>query len=181
MKGKKIVLITVALIVVACATVSADERFSVTSAYSTPIGNDRIDPSLSLGVDYRFWGVFTFSINMYNDIVLGAENILNISQIRPIGLFSGGIGMKIPLGGFHLLLDWEKYFTGTASTEGVFPFSDSYSYGVSLDLSDWFAIEVNQRRLYNFSEQAITDSSLRIETVNDTIDLLSFGVAFHLF
>jgi hypothetical protein len=181
MKGKKLLIISVALLVITCAAVSADKKFSISSAYSTPIGNDRIDPSLSVGIDYRFWGVFDFSMNMYNDIVLGADNILNVSQIRPLGLFSGGIGMKIPMGGFHMLLDWQKYFTGTASTEGVFPFSDSYSYGVSLDLGNSFGIEVRQRRLYNFSEQAIQDSALRIEAANDTIDLLSLGVVFHVF
>ncbi len=181
MKSMKIALILAVLIVITCATVSADERFSVTTAYSMPVGDDKIDPSLSIGFDYRFWGVFQFSFNMYNDIVMGAENILNIRTVRPIGLFSGGVGMKIPLGGFHVLLDWQKYFTGTAASDGVFPFSDSYAFGVCLDLSDIFGIEVMSRRLYNFSEQTIQDSALRIDSENDTIDILSFGVVFHLF
>ena len=181
MKSMKIALILSVLLVITCAAVSADELFSVTSAYSMPIGNDSVDQSLSIGLDYRFWGVFQFSFNMYNDIVMGAENILNIRTIRPLGLFSGGLGMKIPLGGFHLLLDWQKYFTGTAASEGVFPFSDSYAFGVCLDLSDTFGIEVLSRRLYNFSEQTIKDSALRVDSGNDTIDILSFGVAFHLF
>ena len=167
--------------VITCATVSADERFSITSAYSMPIGNESIDPSLSIGVDYRFWGVFQFAFNMYNNIVMGADNILNISKIAPIGLFSGGVGMKIPLGGFHLIFDWQKYFTGTAADEGVFPFSDSYAFGVSLDLTDSFGIEVMKRSLYNFSSQAIRDSALRIASEDDKIDVLSLGVAFHLF
>ena len=181
MVGKKIIVAALLLSVLSIVAVSADERFSVNSAYSMPIGNDSIDPSLSVGIDYRFWGVFQFSLNMYNDIVLGAENILNIKTIKPIGLFSGGLGMKIPMGGFHLLLDWQKYFTGTAADAGVFGFSDSYAYGVSLDISRSFGIEVSQRRLYNFSEQAIQDSGLRIETANDTIDVLSIGVSFYLF
>ncbi len=181
MKGMRVFMILAVLLVVTCATVSADERFSVTSAYSMPIGNDKIDPSLSVGLDYRFWGVFQFSFNMYNNIVLGAENILNIRRIAPIGLFSGGIGMKIPLGGFHMLLDWQKYFTGTAADEGVFPFSDSYAFGVSLDLSRVFGIEVMKRTLYNFSGQSIQDSALRVESENDKIDTLSVGVAIHLF
>ena len=125
--------------------------------------------------------MFQFSFNMYNNIVLGADNILNIRRFAPIGLFSGGIGMKIPLGGFHLLLDWQKYFTGTAANEGVFPFSDSYAFGVSLDLSRVFGIEVMKRTLYNFSEQSIQDSALRVESENDKIDTLSLGVAIHLF
>ena len=181
MKGKKIVLIITALIVIACAHATADRRFSVTTAYVTPVSNDIVDPSLSVGVGYKFWGVFNFSMNMYNDIVLGADNIFNIQQIRPLGLFSGGVGMRIPMGGFHLLLDWQKFFAGTAATEGVFAFSDSYAYGINLDLSDVFGIEVSQRTLYNFSDQAIQDSALRIEADNDTVNMLSIGVAFHLF
>ncbi|MBT3274627.1 MAG: hypothetical protein HN368_15830 [Spirochaetales bacterium] len=181
MKAKKIIIFTLLLVVLIGTTVSADERFSITSAYVTPIGNDKIDSSLSVGMDYRFWGVFQFSLNMYNSIVLGADNILNIRKIKPIGLFSGGVGMKIPLGGFHFLIDWQKFFTGTAGDEGVFPFSDSYAYGVSLDISDFFGIEVSRRQLYNFSEQAIQDPGLRIDAVTDTVDTLSIGVAFHLF
>jgi hypothetical protein len=180
MKKMRITVILAVLLVITCATVSA-ERFSITSAYSMPIGNDKIDQSLNIGLDYKFWGVFQFSFNMYNDIVLGADNILNLRTIRPIGLFSGGVGMKIPLGGFHLILDWQKYFTGTASSEGVFPYSDSYAFGVSLDLSDVFGIEVMSRRLYNFSEQTIQDSAFRVDSANDTIDILSLGVVFHLF
>ena len=181
MKGMKIITALTVLMVIACATVSANERFSITTAYTMPINNDKIDPSMSLGLDYRFWGVFQFSLNTYHDLVMGADNILNIDRIRPIGLFSGGVGMKIPLGGFHLLLDWQKYFTGTSANDGVFPFSDSYAFGVSLDLVDFFGIEVMTRRLYNFSVQTTQDSALRIDTVNDTIDVLTIGVAFHLF
>lgn len=181
MNGKRIAFIAIAFIVIACTTAAASEKFSITSSYSAPIGNSSIDPSLSIGIDYRFWGVFQFTLNTYNDIVLGAENILNIKEIRPIGLFSGGLGMKIPLGGFHFLLDWQKFFTGTVSEAGVFPYSDSYAYGVSLDLSDWFGIEVAQRRLYNFSEEAIADPALNVVSANDTVDLITIGVAFHLF
>lgn len=181
MKRTKLAIVGMVMMVITCAAASADRLFSVTSAYSMPIGNDKVDPSLSIGVDYRFWGVFEFSFNMYNNIVLGADNILNIKRIEPIGLFSGGVGMKIPLGGFHLLLDWQKYFTGTAASDGVYPFSDSYAFGVSLDLSPSFTIEVNKRSLYNFSPQAIRDSALRVESENDTVDILALGVAVHLF
>ncbi len=180
MKSIRIAVIITVLMVIACAAVSA-ERFSVTSAYSMPINNDRIDQSLSIGIDYQFWGVFQFTFNMYNDIVMGADNLLNIRSVRPIGLFSGGIGMKIPLGGFHLLFDWQKYFTGTAANSGVFAFSDSYAFGVSLDLSDFFGIEIMSRRLYNFSEQTIRDTALKIDSKNDAVDTLSLGVAFHIF
>lgn len=180
MKSMRIAVILTVLMVITCATVSA-ERFSVTSVYSMPINNEKIDQSLSIGINYQFWGVFQFTFNMYNDIVMGADNLLNIRTVRPIGLFSGGVGMKIPLGGFHLLFDWQKYFAGTASNNGVFAFSDSYAFGVSLDLSDFFGIEIMSRRLYNFSERTIQDSALRVDSKNDALDTLSLGVEFHIF
>ncbi|MAG13653.1 MAG: hypothetical protein CMN78_03550 [Spirochaetales bacterium] len=180
MRSNKTIILAITIIVLICATASA-ERFSISTAYTAPIGNESIDPNFGLGVEYRFWGVFAFSINMYNDVVLGADNILNVQQIRPAGIFSGGVGMKIPLGGFHLLLDWQKFFTGTVAEQGVFILADSYAFGVSLDLSDYFAIEVRSRRLFNFSEKAIQDPGLRIASTDDTVDLLSIGASFHLF
>ena len=180
MRVSKITITCGMLIVLICTTASA-ERFSVSTAYNSPIGNESIDPSIGVGLEYRFWGVFAFSINMYNDMVMGAENILNIQQVRPAGIFSGGVGMKIPLGGFHFLLDWQKFFTGTVAEQGVFALSDSYAFGVSLDLSNLFTIEVQSRRLFNFSEKAIQDPGLRITSTDDTVDLLSIGASFHLF
>lgn len=170
------------LMMVMATTLSfADKRFSIEGSYNMPIGNDKIDPSFAIGAEYHFWGVFTFSVAMYNDIVYGAENILNISQIRPIGLFSGGMGMKIPLGGFYVVFDWQKFYTGTSAQEGVFPFSDSYSIGASVDISESFSIDLYSRRLYNFSDQAIDDPLLRIETVTDTVDTIGIGASFHFF
>ena len=180
MNANKTFIIAAVLIAIACATVSA-ERLSISTAYNSPIGNESIDPNVGIGLEYRFWGVFAFSLNMYNDMVMGADNILNVQQIRPAGIFSGGVGMKIPLGGFHVLLDWQKFFTGTVAEQGVFALADSYALGVSLDLSKFFGIEVRSRRLFNFSDKAIQDPGLRIVSVDDTVDLLSIGASFHLF
>ena len=180
MKTSKIITIAIVLIALACGAASA-ERLSISTAYNAPIGNKGIDPNFGIGLEYRFWGVFAFSINLYNDMVMGADNVLNIQQVRPAGVFSGGVGMKIPLGGFHLLLDWQKFFTGTVAEQGVFPLSDSYALGVSMDLSNFFGIEIRWRNLYNFSDKAIQDPGLRIAAADDTVDLLSIGASFHLF
>ena len=157
------------------------ERFTVNGDYTVPIGNDKIDASIGVGAEYNFWGVFTFSGMMYTEIIYGADNILNISQIRPIGLFSGGLGMKIPMGGFELTFGWQKFFTGTAATDGVFAFSDSYSVGGVLNLSDFFGIGIYSRRLFNFTEEAIADSALRIESSEDTVDTIGISVRFSIF
>ena len=169
------------MIFLVIAVVSATETLTISADYSTPIGNNKIDPSVGVGVIYRFWGIFTFSGMMYTEIIYGADNLLNVQEIRPIGLFSAGLGMKIPLGAFDLTFGWQKFFTGTVSTDGVFPFSDSYKAGAAVNLSDAFGIEIFTRGLFAFSDQAVADSSLRIESPEDTVETIGIGLHFHLF
>ena len=177
---KRITLFLAIVITISAGTAVA-KNFTLSGDYTVPIGNDKIDTSIGVGAEYKFWGVFTFSSMMYTEIIYGADNILNISQIRPIGLFSGGFGMRIPMGGFELTFGWQKFFTGTAGTDGVFAFSDSYSVGGVLNLSDFFGIGIYSRRLFNFSEEAIADSALRIETSEDTVDTIGISVRFSIF
>jgi hypothetical protein len=177
----KLTWFVIVLTVVTTSVAWSQDRFTLTADYTMPIGNEKIEASVGVGAEYRFWGIFVFSATMYTEIVYGADNIFNISQVRPIGLFSGGLGMKIPLGGFDLTFDWQKYFTGTSSAEGVFPFSDSYAIGAAIDLSNSFGVEIFSRRLYNFSEQAITDAALKIESAEDTVETIGVALQFHLF
>jgi hypothetical protein len=178
---KTLCIVLVLLIVSGIGAVSAKNRFTVGADYTVPIGNEKIDPAFGIGLEYRFWGIFTFSGTMYNEIVFGADNIFNISQIRPIGLFSSGLGLKIPLGGFYLTFGWQKFFTGTVSDEGVFPFSDSYSIGAAIDVSDYFGIALYTRRLFNFSDKATADPALRIESTDDAFETIGIAMQFHLF
>lgn len=180
MRRKRIILAFIIITVVASAPVLA-ETLSAHANYTTPIGNGKIDPSVGIGVIYRFWSVFTFSGTMYTEILFGAENVFNISQIRPIGLFSGGLGMKIPLGAFNITFGWQKFFTGIASEAGVYPHSDSYSIGATVDLSDSFGIAIFTRRLFNFIEQAVNDEALRIESAEDAVETVGVGLQFHFF
>jgi hypothetical protein len=180
MMYRKRIIASLILIFLAIAVVSAAETLTISADYSTPIGNNKIDPNVGVGVIYRFWGIFTFSGTMYTEIINGADNILNV-WIRPIGLFSAGLGMKIPLGAFDLTFGWQKFFTGTVSTDGVFPFSDSYKAGAAINLSKSFSVEIFTRGLFAFSEQAVADSSLRIETPEDTVETIGVGLHFHLF
>lgn len=175
------VVFVMVLAALAVSAVGARETFSISTDYTIPIGNDKIDPSVGIGAEYRFWGIFTLSASMYNDIVFGADNIFDIRAVRPIGLFSGGLGLKIPIGPFDLTMDWQKFFTGTISTEGVYPFSDSFSIGGSFDMSRSFGIEVYSRKLFEFTDRAIGDPSLRIANVNDTVNVIGIGAVFHLF
>lgn len=181
MKHARIMILTVVIVAIAAFSVSADDRFSLNADYLVPVGNDQIGQSIGVGASYRFWGIFNFTGTMYTEILYGADNLFNIRQIRPIGLFSGGLGMEIPLGGFDLNFGWHKYFTGTSAETGVFPFSDSYTVGAGVDLSPSFGVAIYSRRLYNFSDQAIADEGLNIETSEDTVETIGIGLRFHLF
>lgn len=158
-----------------------NNNFSVNIDYNIPISNESIDQNLSFGADYQFWGIFQFTGNIYTDIVYGADNIFNIKRIVPIGLFSFGIGLNIPLGGFFLLFDYEKYYTGTAAESGIYDFCDSVRAGISIDLSSTFGFEFYNRRLLNFSQKTVNDKGYRITKPDDAIGLLGMGVNFHLF
>ncbi len=181
MKTRYLLISLILLFTLSAGNAIAKETFSIGADYIVPVSNEQIDPSLGVGVEYRFWGVFTFSAMMYNEIVYGADNVFDISEVRPIGLFSSGLGMRIPLGGFNLTFGWQKFFTGTASEEGVFPFSDSVAIGASVNISDSFGIGFYTRRLFNFTEQAIADPSLRIDSVEDSVETIGVSFQFHLF
>ena len=181
MKRDRIVLILLVLLCAGAAFAAADPQFRITADYNTPIDNNKIDPNLGVGAQYQFWGIFTLSAQLYTELVGGGTNILGISEIRPLGLFSGGLGMRIPLGGFFLTMDWQKFFTGTASNEGVYALSDSYQIGLAIDLSKHFGIEVYTRRLFAFTDRAIADPAFRVSDTEDTVQTIGIGGVFHLF
>ncbi|NOY08094.1 MAG: hypothetical protein GXP33_04550 [Spirochaetes bacterium] len=177
---KRIIVIGFILIVIS-TSVFARKTFTISTDYNIPISNETVDQNLSFGADYRFWGIFQFIGNMYTSVVYGGDNILNIKRIEPLGLFSFGIGIKIPLGGFYLALDYEKFYTGTTAKTGIYDFCDSVKAGINIDLSSTFGFEFYNRRLFNFSEKAVSDGGYRISKSDGIIWLLGVGVNFHIF
>ena len=173
---KRIVCVMFVLAVLVSGTSVMASDFSAHIDYNVPIGNEQIDPNLAFGALYQFWGIFTFSGTMYTDIVYGADNILNIDRIRPLGLFSGGFGLKIPLGGFHLVMDWQKFYTGTISNSGIYDYADSYKFGLSMDVNDYVGVEVYSRKLFGFSEKAVADEAIRIESSDETVQTIGAGI-----
>jgi hypothetical protein len=178
---KKLFSILIFLIIILIASpLWAEEGIFINADYNVPIGNELVDPNLSFGIGYGWWGVWTVSAQMYTDITEGGDNIFNIEKITPLGLFSLGIGLHIPMGGIQLLIDYDKFLTGASAEDGVFFFCDSYKIGLELDISDEFGVEVYSRKLFNFTPEAIADDALRIESAHDTVDTVGAGLVFHL-
>ena len=178
---KKIYFIfLIVVITVIASPVGAEEGVYINAGYNVPIGNELVDPNLSFGLGYGFWGVWIISASMYTDITEGGDNIFNIEKITPLGLFSLGAGLRIPMGGIFLLIDYNKFLTGTSADDGVFFFCDSYKIGIELEITGSFGAEVYSRKLFNFTPEAIADDSLRIESPHDTVDTVGVGAVFHL-
>ncbi len=166
------------------AWADSPRRVVVTTEFSIPLNPPAIAAgevlppgaadTLSLGVGYRFWGIFNASAHLYNEIVYGADNPVGFT-VRPMGLFSGGLGLEIPLGGPHLILDWQRLFTGpSAPNEGVVSYARQSKIGVSFSLTEMWRIHVFSRTIRNFSDRArelveyqpiLTDPRTRFTTI----------------
>ena len=173
---KKIGIAFLVLSVLIAGTGLAADDFSLHVDYNVPVGNELVDPNLAFGAMYQFWGIFTISGTMYTDIVYGADNILNINRIQPLGLFSGGFGLQIPLGGFYLAMDWQKFYTGTISNAGIYNYCDSYKFGLSMDVNEYVGVEVYTRRLYAFTDRSVDDDAIRITSTDETVQTIGAGL-----
>ena len=159
-------------------------RVVVMTEFSIPLNPPAIEDNavlppgaadtLSLGVGYRFWGIFNASAHLYNEIIYGAANPVGFT-VRPMGLFSGGLGLEVPLGGPHLLLDWQRLFTGpSAPNQGVVSYARQSKIGVSFSLTEMWRVHVFSRTIRNFSDRArelveyqpiLTDPQTRFTTI----------------
>lgn len=182
MKKSSIAFLVAAVLFIGASTPSlfAESRLELHADYSAPIGSTILEPSVEFGASYHFWGIFAFTGSIYTDIVGGGTNILGIQAIRPIGLFSVGLGLKIPLGGFSLVTDWQKFFTGAYATGGVGSFSDSYKIGIDVNVSQSISIEAFSRTLYNFSGEPVAAGGAPIPTSAE-VQTVGAGIVLHLF
>ena len=156
-------------------------RYNLTVAKSS-LGDlmTKSDFGTIFGVGTTIWGIFELSAHAYTEILFGADNIFDIAGFRPIGLFSWGAGMRIPMGDFSLIMDWQSFYTGIGYSE-VSDYCDSYKYGIAIDLSDVFSLEFYSRTLFNFSETAIGSDLIDIESSEDRIQIIGAGAVLHLF
>jgi hypothetical protein len=162
---KKIAALILVFLTLSSLVATARGRLKGETNYNIPMNSESVDESLGFGLSYRFWGVFVATGSVYTDIVYGGRWL--IQSIVPIGLGSFGMGMEIPMGGFYLSMDWQKFYTRTAPLEGIYAFSDSFKIGMIMELSRWWSLEVYNRKLYNFSPE----SELSAENIN------LFGIA----
>lgn len=170
---KKLWMVIIAVLLLSSVGLFADNGKLLLSAhYNLPLNNQEIDESLDFGIGYRFWGIFAVSANMYTEILYGADNIFNISRIVPIGLVSGGFGMRIPLGGLDLIMDWHQFFTIIGTGENFRPYCESFKFGGAFHVGDNWSIEVYNRKLINFT----ADSGITADQVN----FLGVGVGFDI-
>lgn len=165
---------------VGAAQAAATGRLSLHADYNVPISTNSLGSNVEFGAQYRFWGIFNFNGSLFTNINYGADNIFNIASITPAGLFSVGLGMRIPLGGFALELGWSRFYTGFGDNAGVYHFSDAYNFGLGIDLSDRFGIRVYDRSFYSFTPQAQASGQYGAAALLKQVSTLGVGVVFHL-
>jgi hypothetical protein len=181
MKRFSLLAIAAALALIAATQASAEShRLSLHADYNVPVSSSSLGSNVEFGAQYRFWGIFQFNGSVFTNFNYGADNIFNIASITPAGLFSAGFGMKVPLGGFAIELGWSQFYTGFGDNAGVYHFSDSYSFGLAIDLSDTFGIRVFNRSLYNFTGQAVASGRFAISATQERLNTLGAGVVLHL-
>lgn len=165
---QRCVVLTVFLVFLglpAHAYLSEPERnIILSSEYSIPLNPpaledvDEMPPgaeeTLSFGLGYNFWGIFVASGHIYSDINYNADNVLGVA-VRPLGMFSMGLGLDIPVGGPRIMLDWQRLFTGpSAPNEGVISYAGQFKFGVGFEVTDRWGLHVFSRTIRNFSGRA---------------------------
>lgn len=166
------------------ATVFAAPGLNITGTYLTPInppedltsGSTYIDKNFGFGLEYGFWGIFSVGGNVYTDITWNAENFMGVEEITPIGLFSAGFGMDIPMGPIHFIMDWQKFYNAGKEEGDIFDYSDSFKYGIRVKVNQHIGLEAYSRKLYNFSAQAKTNTAL----TKEEIDFIGLGLIINL-
>jgi hypothetical protein len=158
----------------------AEGRVAVHADYNAPVSAPGFGSNVEFGAQYRFWGIFLMEGSVYTNLVYGADNAFNIAGIAPAGLFSGGVGMRVPLGSFAIEMAWNKLFTGYGD-QGVYPFCDSYMIGVDLSLSESLSVRAYSTTLYNFSGRTAAGTAFSIAATQSPITMIGGGLKVYLF
>jgi hypothetical protein len=167
---QKRVLALVFLMLVSVVSLSAD--IIVDMNYNVGYGQEWTKDSFVFGAGFKFWGIFTFSASNYTTITFDPNSFMGIREINPLGLMSMGFGMDIPMGGFSLIMDWQKlYAFGNAA---LVDYSQSFKIGASFMVNDYLAFQFYNRRLYDFVGPV---SSFTPDS--GAIDLMGFGLMFY--
>ena len=152
----------VLLFVAGTGVVVADEQRAVVSAeYAVPLNGLAFEgaqtppgaiDTLSLSLGYQFWRIFYGSVHLYNEIIHGADNSIGIG-VKPVGLFSAGIGLEIPIAGPYLILDWQRLFTiPSVPHGGVGRYGGVLKIGLGFELLESWRLHVFSRSVNVFSD-----------------------------
>lgn len=112
-----------------------DGDVSLLTSYVLPVDNTNFNSSLVLGLGAGFWGVFEFKFNAYLEIDRHQDNFFD--KFKSPNVFSAGVGMNIPMGGFNLKGDYQKFFSVADLDDqfGISQFTASYMYGIGIDIT----------------------------------------------
>ncbi len=126
-----------------------DDKLSLKSSYILPIEQTDFNSSLVVGLGFDFWGIFEFTGSAYLEIDRTKSQFSEVFQSPDI--FSAGIGMNIPFGGFYLKTDAQRFFSvsNRSSVLSLSSYVNSYKLGVGLELSDSVELEFYHRTLTN--------------------------------
>jgi biotin-(acetyl-CoA carboxylase) ligase len=120
MKRFVVSLLVIVFALAGAVGLSADDsHLHIYADYNIPVGNSAVTPNVAFGVGTTIWGIFELNAHAYTEILFGADNIFDIAGFRPIGLFSWGAGMRIPMGDFSLIMDWQSFYTGIGYSESA--------------------------------------------------------------
>lgn len=140
------------LIIIMCSALfglSARQRsdISFNSSYILPIENSAFNSSLVLGLGADFWGIFEFTANAYLEIDNSEDSFFD--KFQSPNVFSAGVGMNIPMGGFHFKTDYQRFFALESNSNelSVSRFTDSYKLGIGIMLDNNVELEIYHRTL----------------------------------
>lgn len=119
--------------------------------YIIPVKNSAFNSSLVLGLGAGFWGIFEFTGNVYLEIDNSKEYFF--SKFQTPNVLSAGIGMNIPMGGFYIKGDYQRFFTieEDISEISVSNYTGSYKLGIGFEITRDIELEFYYRKLLNKS------------------------------
>lgn len=126
------------------------------ASYILPVEDSALNSSLILGIGSRFWGIFEFTGNAYLEIN-NEDNF--VDKFESPNLFSAGVEMNIPMGGFRLKTDYQRFFAlDSDNVLSMSQYRDSYKVGVGIYLDYDVELELYHRTFLNIDFEDEFDS-----------------------
>lgn len=123
------------------------ELLNISSSVLIPVDSETNNTTLSIGIGKEFWGIFEFSGNVYMEIFRDKKE--ESPRIHSPEAYSIGVGANIPMGGFYLKGDYQKFIFTEENSDSytVVKFGDSYKLGLGIPVTDVLEIEAYYRGL----------------------------------